>query len=156
MATPTMQDVLGAVPAVATAIDEMTELIPGVPSDKQNLRQLLEYLKKNKGFNLMGDRTKPHILIEAREELDSDGEEEGQHMVIEMQLHASEGSFVDHWTFHYSSSGLAGAISTGKQALKRLRDEGPCTGCETPRNKKMKLEGMPYCGRCVFEKALGV
>ena len=160
MATPTLQDVLGAVPAVATTIDEMTELIPGVPSNKQNLVKLLEYLMKDKGVTLMGDRTKPHILIEADLELDSDGEEEASCMVIDMHLHApmvdNERSLIDCWTFHYSSNGLAGAISTGKQALKRYRDEGPCTGCETPRNKTMKLEGMPYCGRCMLEKALGV
>jgi len=159
MATPTLQDVFAAVPAIATAIDEMTELIPGVPSDKQNLVKLLEYLKKNKGVNLMGDRTKPHILIEACEELDSDDEEEGQRMIIHMQLCDcvdNERVLVDHWGFSCCTYGLVKAISTGKHALKRFRDEGPCPGCETPKLKKMKLEGMPYCGRCMFEKALGV
>ena len=158
MATPTLQDVLGAVPALATAIDEMTELIPGVPSDKQNLVKLLEYLKKERGVNLMGDRTKPHILIEACEELDSDGEEEEQRMIIHMQLNDwvdGERVFVDGWSFSCCTHGLAKAISTGKHALKRFRDEGPCNGCETPKRKKLKLEGMPYCGRCMFEKALG-
>ena len=160
MATPTLQDVLGAVPAVATTIDEMTELIPGVPSNKQNLVKLLEYLMKDKGVTLMGDRTKPHILIEAGLELDSDGEEEEQRMTINMQLNDSwvdgERVLLDHWRFSCCIYGLAKAISTGKHALKRFRDEGPCNGCGTPKRKKLKLEGMPYCGRCMFEKALGV
>ena len=44
MATPSLQDVLCAVPALAVQIDAMTELSPGVPSSPANLKELLRYL----------------------------------------------------------------------------------------------------------------
>ena len=44
MATPSLQDVLCAVPALAVQIDAMTELSAGVPSSPANLKELLRYL----------------------------------------------------------------------------------------------------------------
>ena len=44
MATPSLQDVLCAVPALAVQIDAMTELSPSVPSSRANLKELLRYL----------------------------------------------------------------------------------------------------------------
>ena len=160
MATPTLQDVLAAVPAAA--IDEMTELIPGVPSNEQNLKQLLEFIGED-CVQIGNDPDKPTINLHT-----VDYEEEGKN--IFMNLHspgidpvpgvrydpASGRRLLPSRMFSCSSSGLMQAISTGKRDLKRYRDEGPCTGCETPRSKKMKLEGMPYCGSCMLEKALSV
>ena len=44
MATPSLQDVLCAVPALAVQIDAMTELSPGVASSPANVKELLRYL----------------------------------------------------------------------------------------------------------------
>ena len=73
MATPTLQDVLGAVPAVATAIDEMTELIPGVPSNKQNLEQLLELLDNQDGVQIGNDPDKPSLSLHTCNSDEEDG-----------------------------------------------------------------------------------
>ena len=50
MTSPSLQDVLAAAPHVADSIDAMTELIPGVPASKQNLKTLLEHVMKEKHF----------------------------------------------------------------------------------------------------------
>ena len=47
MATPTLQDVLAAVPAVAQLVNEMTELAPGVPASQQNLGVLFACMQKD-------------------------------------------------------------------------------------------------------------
>ena len=45
MATPTLQDVLAAVPFVAELVDQMTELLPGCPASEQNLQTLWSHLQ---------------------------------------------------------------------------------------------------------------
>ena len=45
MATPSLQDVLAAVPAVAELVDQMTELLPGCPASEQNLQTLWTYMQ---------------------------------------------------------------------------------------------------------------
>ena len=47
MATPSLQDILATEPGLAARIDAMTELIPGVPASKENLKTLLEYVVKH-------------------------------------------------------------------------------------------------------------
>ena len=62
---------------------------------------------------------------------------------------------VEFWCYTASSEGLLHALADGKRYLKRYLDEGPCAECETPKRKKLKLEGSQYCGSCVMKKALG-
>ena len=50
----TLQDILRHRPELATGIDAMTELIPGVPASKENLKTLLECLTKRSGFDSGG------------------------------------------------------------------------------------------------------
>ena len=54
MATPSLQDVLATEPGLTARIDAMTELIPGVPASKENLRTLLEQLIKDGRFESKG------------------------------------------------------------------------------------------------------
>ena len=45
MATPSLQDVLAAVPFVAELVDQMTELLPGCPANEQNLQTLWKHMQ---------------------------------------------------------------------------------------------------------------
>ena len=54
MATSALQDILAREPGLATRIDEMTELIPGVPASKENLKTLLEHIIKDGAFHSTG------------------------------------------------------------------------------------------------------
>ena len=64
MATSALQDILAAEPGLATRIDEMTELIPGVPASKQNLKTLLEHVMKEGHCDLEGtDQTSILLLV---------------------------------------------------------------------------------------------
>ena len=53
MATPSLQAVLAAVPAVAEQIDGMTELTPGVPASEENLRTLWKYMNRVVFFGIL-------------------------------------------------------------------------------------------------------
>ena len=46
MATPSLQALLAAVPALAEQIDGMNELTPGVPASEENLRTLSTYMNR--------------------------------------------------------------------------------------------------------------
>ena len=64
MATLSLQDILATEPGLAAKIDAMTELIPGVPASKQNLKTLLEHLMKEGSFHLGGtDDTSIEFLV---------------------------------------------------------------------------------------------
>ena len=47
MTTPSLVQVLARVPAVADVIDGMTELIPGVPANRENAKALLDSIMKH-------------------------------------------------------------------------------------------------------------
>ena len=46
MSSPSLQDILAHEPGMANMIDQMSDLIPGVPASKANLTTLLEYVVK--------------------------------------------------------------------------------------------------------------
>merc|ERR1712137_145976 len=71
MATLSLQDVLAVEPSLVDKIDSMTELIPGVPASKQNLKTLLEHVIKEGDLFLTGaDDTsgvKMHVIKKSKE-----------------------------------------------------------------------------------------
>ena len=148
MATPTLQHVFGAVPAVATAIDEMTELIPGVPSNKRTLEELLKGLD-----NEYKVQTEPspfkvwwEMFTDVEYDEDSDGEEVPGKKHIELAMYApkTDIKLVTIYNGHYDATpkGLMEAITDGKRVIKRYRVDGLCTECETPDRKRLRGAGL--------------
>ena len=135
MATPSLQAVLAAVPAVAEQIDAMTEVAPGVPASEENLRTLWKHVNRVGIF----------------ESLDTDGMRvcvtmtslrgEFQTMCI-MVKGPPENYSRDGVTFQTrpnicnesnknTSEGLLQCLLFARRSLKRYRDEGPCPACCT-------------------------
>ena len=67
MATLALQDMLAVEPSLADRIDSMTELIPGVPASKQNLKTLLEHVTKERDLFLTGTDDTSGVLATRRE-----------------------------------------------------------------------------------------
>ena len=159
MATPSLQDVLGAVPAVGAAIDEMTEIIPGVPSNERTLEELL------KGLDEQCVRTEEsrtdvwyNMFINPDYDEDSDGEEieVGRHIELTMFAPKTDANFcrIHKEEYEATPKGLMEAITDGKRVMKRYREDGLCTECATPQRKRLRGAGLPYCSPCVIKKAL--
>ena len=166
MATPSLQAVLAAVPAVAHQIDGMTELAPGVPASEENLTILWKHIN--------------HVGI--FESLDVDGMRVGitmtslrkgeyQNLCI-MVKGPPENYSSDGHTFQTrpnicnesnknTSEGMLQCLLFARRSLKRYRDEGPCPACCTsgvaaPPVKKLKAAGMPRCADCMLAAVIGM
>ena len=155
-----MQDVLGAVPAVATAIDEMTELIPGVPSNKRTLEELLKGLDNEYKVQTKPSQTQVwwEMFTDVEYDEDSDGEDVPgeKHIQFTMYEPTTDGKIVRIYDGHYDATpkGLMNAITDGKRVMKRYREDGLCTDCATPERKRLRGAGLPYCAPCIVKKAL--
>ena len=157
MATLSLQDVLAVEPSLVDKIDSMTELIPGVPASKQNLKTLLEHVIKEGDLFLTGtDDTsgvKMHVIKKNKElwvkVMGKAQEVRYAHGVYK------ERPCVCNALFKCTEEGLLEGLIYAKHSRKRYRDEGPCPDCvssdETrlPR-KKLKAMGMPKCAECML------
>jgi len=158
MATPTLQDVLGAVPAVGAAIDEMTEIIPGVPSNERTLKELLKGLDECP-VRMEESRTDVWWFMRQFNECeeDSDGEEIEVKRHIELTMYAPKTDAIfcriHEEEYDATPKGLMEAITDGKRVMKRYREDGLCTECATPERKRLKGAGLPYCAPCIIKKA---
>ena len=65
MAAPSLQDILAKESGLTTKIDAMTELIPGVPASKENLKALLEHVMKEGHCDLEGTDQTSFLLFVA-------------------------------------------------------------------------------------------
>jgi hypothetical protein len=160
MATPTLQDVFAAVPAIATAIDEMTELIPGVPSNKRTLEELLKDLDNE--YKVQTEPSPFKVWWEMFTNRDYDEDSDGEqvpgkkHIQLAMYAPKTDTKINTIYSGHYDATpkGLMEAITDGKRVMKRYRVDGLCKECETPDRKRLRGEGMPHCASCIIKKAL--
>ena len=154
MAASSLQDILAKEPGLAAKIDAMTELLPGVPASKQNLKTLLEYVVKTDVIavkdidNIMIDivvnerRRKKELLVSVLQKgPPTRGDQEWSHVWCE--------------SFECTEDGLLKALITAKQNRKRYREEGPCPDCDSPdgnepQRKKLRAKGMPKCEECML------
>ena len=159
MATPSLQAVLASEPGLTDRIDAMTELIPGVPASKQNLKTLLKHVTQLGVVNLLcADKTCIQILVttlKKNKELTVNFLEKpetfrvGNHAREERPLVCSE-------YFTCTENGLLEGLVYAKQSRKRYREEGPCADCacsdgsQSPM-KKLKAMGMPKCAPCMLK-----
>ena len=161
MATSALQQIIAHEPGLATRIDAMTELIPGVPASKENLKTLLEHVTKEEIFRLTGtDETSLVMLRVAspskkKKELRVSvwGEAEVLRRAHEVY---NERPCVCSEAFNCTEDGLLEGLLYAKQSKKRYREEGACADCvrsvETQSSrKKLKAKGMPKCEACMLK-----
>jgi len=162
MATPTLQDVLGAVPAVGAAIDEMTEIIPGVPSNEHTLKELLKGLDEVPRVETKKSETQVwwEMFTFHQYEADSDGVDQMGEKNIQLSMcePTTDGKIVQIYDgeYDFTPKGLMNAITDGKRVMKRYREDGLCPDCETPDRKRLRGAGLPYCAPCIIKKSLSM
>ena len=124
---------------VVERIDEMNELLPGVPADSRNMKTLLQGIDRNNVFTFARGKDQPMICMEVNT---------GNKKVkfIRVCLKGPEETWF--WTladgtkrpvtdrpnltgkrFDFTEDGLLDAITTGKQWLGKLSNEGTCPDC---------------------------
>jgi len=166
MATPSLQDVLAAVPAVAEQIDGMTELTPGVPASEESLRTLWTHVNRVVLFDSVDtDGTRVNINTTCRRK--------GTPRDMCVMVHGPpENCRRDGQTYQLrpricdetnknTSEGLLQCLLFAWRSLKRYRDEEPCPACCTsgvaaPPVKKLKAAGMPSCADCSHTAVIGM
>ena len=183
MATPTLEAVLRT-PELAAAIDSCTELLPGVPASKENLKKLLDEIGNSGGVSLLKSppRDGPNWLDGGEVLLQcvkngkrpsdlyvriSSAEECYVYDFGPEQVVSSRRPVIDMEKFKYTEDGLAEALAWAKERATRLRAENYCPACrrdgainlETsiamhPPQKKLKMSGSQFCAKCILEKAV--
>ena len=152
MTAPSLQDVLNIVPAAM--IDSHNELIPGVQASKQNLNTLLEYIKKE-DIMTYTSRDEPGVTIRS-----------WRQKSIQFYIFGPFQAWKDTSNrpqlcckeVRHNEDGLLKGLCWAKGGLKRLRDEGTCSDCESGPNeyprKRLKAVGMPKCEECIIKAVL--
>ena len=159
MATSALQDILAREPGLATRIDEMTELIPGVPASKENLKTLLEHLMKQGSFDLGGtdDTCIEFHVAKLKKKKDFMVKVLGKAEVVRRaDFEFNERPCVCGEVFPCTEEGLLEGLLYAKQNRKRYREEGPCPDCvrsheSHPPKKKLKAKGMSKCEDCIVK-----
>ena len=161
MATPTLQEVLAAVPAVAELVDQMTELLPGCPANEQNLQTLWKHMQK------VVSREYPFpdgCLVM----LDLDSKKKGVYQDLRVkvlgacvaarrdgQIYTFLRPCISGETHKNTGEGLLQGFLFARQVLQRYRAEGACPGCCSADLapvpvRKLKAVGMPRCADCMI------
>ena len=163
MATPSLQDILATEPGLAARIDAMTELIPGVPASKDNLKTLLEQLIKDGRFETGGSddisivfhvtktRKKKELMVKLLGKAER---------IRTADLEYNQKPSVCVGVFQCNEEGLLEGLLYAKQCKKRYREEGPCPDChrpggDEPLRKRLKALGMPKCENCMLKAIVG-
>ena len=164
MAASSLQDLLATEPGLAAKIDAMTELIPGVPASKENLKTLLEHIIKDELFYLTGSddiQIVFHVMNPTRKKKELMVQLLGKaERIRQADLEYNQRPCVCHKVFKCTEEGLLEGLLYAKQSKKRYREEGPCPDCnrtdETqPLSKKLKAMGMPKCETCMLKAIVG-
>ena len=169
MTTPSLGQILAQEPAVAGIVDGMTELLPGVAANEENVKILLDSITKNPkdyitvfssperrdaySVKIRPLMSKKKYIMAATVEgpteewtLESSGRQYPQRTRVALF----------HKTFPGTSDGVLDMLREVKTALRRYRSEGPCPKCRRdttlvsrePPMKRIKLQGFPYCLEC--------
>ena len=159
MAASSLHDIFATEPGLSAKIDAMTELIPGVPASKQNLKTLLKHLMKRGHFDLGGndDTSIEFHVANLKKKKDFMVKVLGKAEVVRRRdFEFNERPCVCGEVFPCTEEGLLEGLLYAKQNRKRYREEGPCPDCDRrsheshPPKKKLKAKGMPKCEDCMF------
>ena len=161
MATPTLQDVLDAVPAVAELVDQMTELLPGCPASEQNLQTLWGHLQ---GVTQKSLEHPAGFLVVLQMFSKRKGVYQTMHVQVmgkPVDCRRRDGSnfplrpLICEETHRNTSEGLLQCLLFARQSLHRHSTEGACPRCcdavvaGLP-VRKLKAAGMPRCADCML------
>jgi len=163
-----LQEVMDRVPAVAGMIDEMNEIIPGVPATEKNLKTLLGELidvceeEENYDQTFELHPKAEHASCDFTLFEHHEGDREGDRVLVvylkapvtTLESGQKIREHIEHKSFELTPDGLLKGIVWAKQSLKRYREEGPCPDCRF--TKRVKLEGFPSCFRCTLNKAVDI
>ena len=163
MATPSLQDVLAAVPAVAELVDQMTELLPGCPASEQNLQTLWAYLQ---GV-VYREYASGELLVVLQLASKRKGVYQDCHVqVLGKPVDCRRGDQTFHLrpqickeTHKNTGEGLLQCLLFARQSLHRYSAEGACPGCCSAALvglpvRKLKAVGMPRCADCMISGVL--
>ena len=161
MATPTLQDVLAAVPAVAQLVDQMTELLPGCPASEQNLQTLWKHMQNV----VCREYPFPDGCLVTLE-LDHMKKKVYQDLHVKVlgtcvaarrdgQIYTFLRPCISSETHKNTGAGLLQGLLFARQVLQRYRAEGACPGCCSADLapvpvRKLKAVGMPRCAPCML------
>ena len=158
MATPTLQDVLDAVPAVLELVDQMTELLPGVPANEQNLQTLWTYLQ---GV-VYREYASGELLVVLQLASKRKGVYQDCHVQVlgkPVDCRRGDSNFqlrphICKETHKNTGEGLLQCLLFARHSLHRYSAEGACPGCctgfaELP-VRQLKAVGMPRCADCML------
>ena len=159
MSSPSLQDIVTHEPGIATIIDQMTELIPGVLASQANLKTLLEYVvKKHQLMIANSDDISIEIVVNKhrkKKELSVFFHGKREVWRFPSNRACDQRPCLSSDLFECTEDGLLKALIHVKHSKKRYREEGPCPDCdrsdetEFPK-KRMKAKGMPKCEDCMF------
>jgi hypothetical protein len=161
MATPTLQDVLAAVPAVAQLVDAMTELAPGIPASKENLGTLWAHIQT--GVSWEYPFPNGCLVI-----LDLHCKKKGVYQDLRVKVLGPclttryDGQIWCHMrpclcseTHKNTSEGLLQGFLFARQSLRRYSTEGVCPNCRSadlahPPLRRLKAAELPFCADCMI------
>ena len=160
MATPTLQDVLAAMPAVAELVDQMTELLPGCPANEQNLQTLWSHLQGVTQKSL--EHPAGHLVV-----LQLFSKKKGVYQIMRAQVMGKpvdcrrrDGSNfplrpdICDATHKNTCEGMLQCLLFARQSLQRYIAEGACPDCCSGFDglpvRKLKAAGMPRCPDCML------
>ena len=159
MAAPSLQEVLAAVPAVATLVDEMTELLPGDPASEQNLQTLWTYMQSVVYREFVADGMLVVLQLASKRKgvfQDLHVQVQGKHVdcrrgdrTFQLRPH------ICRETHKNTGEGLLQCLLFARQSVQRYRAEGACPGCCSADLapvpvRKLKAVGMPRCADCMI------
>jgi hypothetical protein len=157
MSTPTIQEILAAVPSLAAQIDSFNELIPGVPATEKNLATLFEAMKQKKDITL---DVPPNIKVDyhVMNYDDDEDEFEGSHIRVKMGVRLAANVWFDslegEMFFNFDIEGFYKALLWTKEAVRSVIRDGICK-CLVPYGfKRRKLANMPLCINCFLTEAV--
>ena len=155
MATPSLLDVLYAVPTFVAQVDAMTELSPGVASSPANVKALLKYLTDAGEYHTVYGANNRPVGVSFKTRRAKGGLIDVKVCVSPYALHAGI-QHLGRGSFPCTEDGLLKGIAFAKDIMRRYREDGICpcsngylTDCY------MKLPGMSLCGRCQMSAAIG-
>ena len=161
MATPSLQDVLAAVPAVAELVDQMTELMPGCPANEQNLQTLWKHMQNvvSREYPFPDGCLVTLELVHMKKKV-------YQGVVVRVmgpcvaarrdgQIYTFLRPCISGERHKNTGEGLLQGLLFARQVLQRYRAEGACPGCcsadlAPAPVRKLKAAGMPRCADCMI------
>ena len=145
-------------PAVAAMVDEMNEIIPGVPATEKNLKSLLEELvdrceseECDPTYMVRSANAMPTCEFTIYSHRDPDDTSSAPQLVVYLR---DVREYIAHKVFPVTPDGLRELIAWVKAVAKDLKERGVCPKC--PGQATIRLPTADYCARCSLKLALGL